>query len=86
MSLAREFTTMKYGFHTKWELSNEMLHERKNLTTEVKIVEGMPDVKWFLNWTSDGYDFTLRCNVESENEIEYMLCNRYCSSNYVIGG
>uniref|UniRef100_A0A914QGY3 BTB domain-containing protein n=1 Tax=Panagrolaimus davidi TaxID=227884 RepID=A0A914QGY3_9BILA len=73
MSLAREFTTKKYGFHTKWELSAEMLHRRETLTTEVKTVEGMPDVKWSLSWSSEGYYFELHFIVESENEIEYTM-------------
>uniref|UniRef100_A0AC35F686 BTB domain-containing protein n=1 Tax=Panagrolaimus sp. PS1159 TaxID=55785 RepID=A0AC35F686_9BILA len=85
MSLSREFTTMKYGFHTKWELSTEMLHRKNVSETAVQIVEGMPNVKWFLSWTSDGPFRYLHCNVESENEIDYTLCHRYSSSKAPIG-
>uniref|UniRef100_A0A914QQV1 BTB domain-containing protein n=1 Tax=Panagrolaimus davidi TaxID=227884 RepID=A0A914QQV1_9BILA len=71
MAAPREITTNKHGFHVKWVLNEKTLLSRNSCKTEVKTVEGMPDVKWYLQSVHNVKGFYLYFNIESENEIEY---------------
>uniref|UniRef100_A0AC34G6Q5 BTB domain-containing protein n=1 Tax=Panagrolaimus sp. ES5 TaxID=591445 RepID=A0AC34G6Q5_9BILA len=73
MSAALQKNIARHGFKARWELELATIDANANLVSEEKTVEGMPDVKWHLQWNYSNTDRTYRLylNFESENEVIY---------------